>query len=139
MPALIVGIGNPLKRDDDIGNIVANRLVGFNAVSAEATPESFISEMRKHRKIVFVDAVEFGEKTGSVRLFRLRDLKEFPAGTHSIPLETLKKTLPRGTSVFVIGVQPKDVDYGAGLTEDMKKELDSVISRVKELLHEVGA
>ncbi|NYZ79969.1 hydrogenase maturation protease [Candidatus Micrarchaeota archaeon] len=135
---LVIGLGNPLKRDDDIGNIIANRLVGFNAVSAETTPESFISEMKKHNVVVFVDAVEFGGQPGDVKFFRLIDLKEMPLSTHSIPIETLREIMPR-KKMFVIGVQPEDVDYGAGLTDELKKELDGIIEKTKELLNEIGA
>jgi hydrogenase maturation protease len=135
---LVIGLGNPLKRDDDIGNIIANRLVGFNAVSAETTPESFISEMKKHNVIVFVDAVEFNGKTGDVKLFKLTDLKEMPLSTHSVPIETLREIMPR-KKMFVIGVKPEDVDYGAGLTNELKKKLEGIIEETKRLLDEVSA
>ena len=130
---IIVGVGNPLKSDDNIGNIVAQKLKRGNTIIAEGNPESYVSKMRGERTVIFIDAVEFNGNIGEVRLFSPSDMMEVPGATHAVPVNFFKKMLPR-TTIYVIGIQHKSVDFGEKLTPELEKLLPKILEDTEELL-----
>ena len=71
---IIVGIGNTLKADDGAGCVVCERLkpdVSVDVVDTGTVPENYIQHIRKKqsRRIIIIDAIDFGGIPGSIELF----------------------------------------------------------------------
>ena len=139
MRTALVSMGSPLKADDDVANLVLDRLrerEGLLKVRAGPSPENFIKPVRQFRPdaIVFLDAVDFKGEAGEVRLFGLRDLAEIMVTTtHDIPIGTIGQFF-QGVKVMVIGIQPKDISYGTGLSRELEARLPDITMGVEGLL-----
>jgi Ni,Fe-hydrogenase maturation factor len=113
----LIGLGNPDYADDGFGVCMAKALFDSgmpDVVVAETSPEKFIGEITASDfdNVLFVDAVELGTTPGSLSL-----LAEWAESS--------------GTSkAWLLGIQPKSLKPGSGLSDEVQKSLDAV----KELI-----
>lgn len=137
----ILGVGNPIKGDDSVGLFIAGLLrktVGSSPsprVSVKRPmdhPEVFISKLDLgSSRLLILDAVEAGRPPGSVIFANIEDTRYGFFATHNIPLRLLPSVRKNGKNVYVLGVQPRDLGVGEGLSElvePVARELVSVIS-----------
>ena len=125
-PACLVGVGNPLRRDDGVGPWIVAALRGTAAaaalelVDAQDVPENFVPAIARGaaRNVVFVDAVAAEGEPGTVVFGRLADLAEAESfSTHKMALSLSGKYLAAaGKEAFLLGIVPADLDFGEGLT-----------------------
>ena len=130
----VMSIGNPIKSDDNVGNVVLDMIdVDAIKIRAETMPENFIERMKGCDTIIIIDALEFGGRKGEVRLFDISDVEDRLMSTHSVPISLFKKFLPKA-KILVIGIQPKSLEFGDELSENLKNNLESIAKNVKELI-----
>jgi len=141
---VVVGVGNPLMKDDGIGIAVARALrrlsVGRNAVVMErqALDVSILDLAEGASKLIIVDAVKYGRPPGSVIKFR--------AGERRAPilraplsheqdlgdiLALARKVGVRLPPIVVVGVEPADCTSGEGLSELAAKALPRAVREVE--------
>ncbi len=139
MRKALISIGNRLKSDDDIANIVIGEIRPSRElllVKGGTNPENFISRIREFRpeRIYFMDAVDFRASPGDVKLFPMDRLEGVSmSSTHNVSLDMFRKFFPRAV-FFVIGIQPKSLGFGDGLSKEMENQVGKIASRVRELL-----
>ena len=130
----VISIGSPLKGDDNIANIILEKLEGdYLKIVGGVAPESVIGKAIDCEKVYFLDAVDFGEEPGSVRLFTTKEIEETQVSTHGFPIQQLSKLLP-DSKVFVIGIQPKDTSYREDLSEELEQKKELIIQKVDSIL-----
>ena len=146
----ICGIGNKLKGDDGVGPHVIEKLKE-KELPENITVEDFgISgfktalEIGNYDKVIFVDAVQRGEKPGSLyksELNREEFLENPSLASCSVSLHEsdLEKILSSAASlhsfphtVVVIGCEPEDLSTGLGLSQSVKKSVDTIVEMVLE-------
>ena len=131
---VIMSIGNPIKSDDNIGNIVLEKIdTEIPKIIAETSPENFMNRMKEYEEIIIIDAIQFEGSVGEVRFFELDDVKDRMLSTHSIPIELLKKFFPN-SKIKIIGIQPKKLEFGEELSDELENKIDEIIENVKKLL-----
>jgi hydrogenase 3 maturation protease len=136
----VVSIGNPIKSDDNIANLVLDEiedLKGVECIRAELTPENFVKPLRqlKPHIVFFMDAIDFDGFPGEVRLFKLEDLEELRASTHSIPLTSIKRLFgTNATDIKIIGIQPKVIDFGLKISKELKANFENIVGKVERLV-----
>lgn len=121
MRRAILGIGNPLRRDDGVGLWVAQRLrgTGWEVIPAGQGVENALGIVRRLAPdlLVVVDAAEMGLPPGSVRRLPLEDAARMLGSTHALPLPFLLSTLRDEVGkIVLIGIQPADRSVGEGIT-----------------------
>jgi hydrogenase maturation protease len=131
----VMSIGNPIKSDDNIGNIVLDKLniEGVKKIKGETTPENFIDKLKICDEIMIIDALQFDGDVGEVRMFELDDIKDVVISTHNVTFNLLQKFLPN-SKIKIIGIQTKKIDFGIGLTEELQAKLDEIVERVTSFL-----
>jgi len=122
----ILGIGNVLRRDDAVGLAVVGRLStlindpSVVVINCQHAPENFTGYVKRVEPtcIILVDAADFGAFPGDARIFQLKDLEGSSVTTHKASLLTLGEYLQSELhcSIFVIGIQPADCNFGSGLS-----------------------
>jgi len=141
---VVVGVGNPLMRDDGIGIMVARSLrksgLGGNVLVLErqALDISVLVQAERALKLVIVDAVKSGRPPGSVAKFRPggpgSPLLRVPL-SHEQSLEDViglaKKGGMRLPPIVVIGVEPDNCTMGEGLSEKVAGALPRVLKEVR--------
>ncbi len=140
---VVMGVGNPLRKDDAVGVYVAKKLVSgklpanVKVIVCEGAPENFLNEALdfKPSHILVVDAVMLERECG---LIRVEELQKYPPiSTHRIPLSLLFHYARlrgfRGEGA-VLGIRPASLEFGEGLTEGVKKVADGVVRVLLSLL-----
>jgi len=143
MKKLIISIGNELKSDDDIGNLILEKLRedikkdNFYFIKGSTNPENFIEPIKsiKPDMIFFIDVAFFQGKIGNVKKFTLDEIKDMSISTHNFPITILQKFLPN-SKIILIGIKPKSLDFGEGLTEELKSKFNSITENVKKIIIE---
>lgn len=131
----VVGMGNPLKSDDNIGNIVVDKLELEDVVKviAETTPENILGKVSDCKDIIFVDAIDFNGNVGDVKLFNLKDVEDIFATTHTIPITMLRGYFSKA-KILIIGIQPNIVDMGASLSPELEEKVPEIVEKIEDMI-----
>lgn len=149
---IVLGIGNPLGGDDDVGPHVARRLQqkvkearrrDIIAIDAGPAPEGYTSVIRQHRpeQLVLVDAADMGLPPGSIRLLSPDKIKTVSFSTHTMPLSALISYAQEFCGqVHVIGIQPERTAIGDRLSRIVQKSGERVAGLIfDDRLGEISA
>ncbi len=127
---VVAGIGNPIRRDDFVGVKIVQKLRGKVServflIECETVPESFIQQIVDFSPthLLLIDAAILRLKPGESRLVMPERLASLPAfSTHMLPLrifcEYLTKTT--GTKIALLLIQPRETDFGEGLSPELR-------------------
>ena len=130
----IVGIGNMLKGDDQVGPLLIQQLQGKTKAclfDCGEVPENYIQPIIKAKPetIIIVDASDWGGKTGELRLIEKEEINNFGFSTHNASLglffDYLKRELPLA-NIFIIGVQVGK----QGLMQSLSPEVEAVLNEL---------
>ena len=137
---VIVGVGNPLRRDDGVGVEVVKRLRGKIAhdavllLESESVPESFIEPIVEFNPshILVIDAALIGLESGSMKLTDSSDLLGVTVSTHALPIQVFCTYLAQVTRsrIALLLIRPKNVDFG----EEISTELEKAVTRIADVL-----
>ncbi|WP_423407006.1 hydrogenase maturation protease [Heyndrickxia sp. MSNUG] len=133
---LIMGIGNVLMQDDGIGVYLAEDLMAENNdkrikfVIGETDVDYCLAEAEDGEFLIILDAVQMGSKKGSIYEMPLTQLTMMEKGIaahnfHLFHALSLKKGL-------LIGVEPYEINFHFGLSEDLKRNYSIIKQKVKE-------
>lgn len=151
---LILGVGNPLRGDDGIGVLAVQQLAahpdlpaGVQVLDGGTAGLGLIPLLERYRRVILVDAVEMGERPGTVRRFawdevRLRE-RERALSLHqsdlneALALAEALRCLPPVLIVF--GVQPQHTDWDQPLSDAVRRALpdlvNALITEVRSVNH----
>ncbi|MEM2865973.1 MAG: hydrogenase maturation protease [Candidatus Hadarchaeales archaeon] len=136
---MVMGIGNPLRRDDAVGLEVVKRMEGkvggrVELLECESVAENFLEEVERFKPshLLLLDAALLGLKPGESRLVTSEELPVETVSTHLLPLRIFCDYVREvvGSKVALLCIQPKDTDFGEGMT----KELEEAAGRLAGLL-----
>lgn len=140
----VVGVGNVLLKDEGIGVHVARALrekfgtdrADIEIIDGGTSPDVFLL-LEGVRKLILVDAVKGGGNPGSIYRFHPDDI--IPEGKYVISahqvglLEGLRMLEYSGfkpESIVIIGVEPKEIDWGLELTTELSEKLPEILKVV---------
>ncbi|MCZ2809740.1 MAG: hydrogenase 3 maturation endopeptidase HyCI [Candidatus Bathyarchaeota archaeon] len=139
---VIVGIGNPLRKDDFVGVEIVRNLQNkvsqsVYLIECETVPESFIEPIIdfKPTHILIIDAAMLNLTSGSSKLIEPDQMVKHPAvSTHVLPLRIFCEYLVKTTDakIALLVIQPKDTSFGEGLTSKLRETatiLTNLLSR----------
>ena len=143
----VLGIGNPLRRDDGLGIRVvqvmqsASGYAGVDIIDGGTAPDLFSLLDEGVAKVVIVDALRGKGEPGSI--YRLEITEENistqpSASLHGLgvldSLQLMVRLGMRPPEVIIIGVEPYDVAHGFGLSPQMEALVPQVITAVEKEL-----
>jgi hydrogenase 3 maturation protease len=141
----VVGVGNPLRNDDAIGAMIADRLGGdgpardrVTVINVEDVIENYVFMIAASSatNVLLIDAV-CGDGTaepGSVVLGRLEDMEVGMGGlsTHKLTLSTAAGILRHhGKTVYLLGIVAANTDYGTHVSKEILDSAEIVINLVR--------
>ncbi len=142
MKKVILGIGNPLKNDDNIGNLIVDELKtklkddNLVFIKSYLAPENFIFAIKRYhpKKIFMIDAVDFKGEPGDVKVFNLSNVIKIQAlSTHSLPITLYKNSFPKA-DIKIIGIKVKSLKFKDGLSPELKKNFQKISQKVQEII-----
>jgi hydrogenase maturation protease len=149
---LILGLGNPLLGDEGIGVRVVEELQGLELPDGVTVVEGgtaglgLIGLMEGYQKVIIVDAADMGHPPGCVVRFTPLEAQlktvEAPLSLHQIGLGevlTLAEALEVAPAEqIIIGVQPSQVEMGAGLSPEVERAIPKIIRTILSELDATG-
>ena len=143
---VVVGIGNLLLKDEGIGVHVAQALekalspIDFEVIDGGTSPD-LLRLVDCVDRLILVDAAKGGGEPGDIYRFTLDGLSpenSVNTSVHQIGLvETLMVMRALGTApekTVIIGVEPKEIDWGLELSPELERKLPEIIHVVHEEL-----
>jgi hydrogenase 3 maturation protease len=141
---VVAGIGNEIRHDDFIGVKIAQDLQGkvsqrVHLIECETVPESFMDEIveLKPSHVLLIDAAILNLAFGEVRLYDAAKVVNVPSiTTHMLPLRVFCDYITQmaQTKLALLLIQPKDTDFGEGLTSEVQAASEKVERALLELL-----
>lgn len=141
---VVAGIGNPIRMDDFVGVKIVQDLQGkvsssIQLIECETVPESFIQQIIDFNPthVLLIDAAILGLKPGESRLISPERLKIFPAySTHMLPLRVFCEHLTQTvkTKVALLLIEPKQTDFGEGLTPEVEETKQKIADTLLNVL-----
>lgn len=144
----IIGIGNPLRRDDGIGIRIVQELLkegrfrGVDIIDGGSSPDLPSLLDKRLKKLIIVDALKGGGKPG--RIYRLEITEanvadEMPASLHGLGvldgLKILKILGKEPSAVVIIGIEPQDTSPGLGLSWRIESRIPAIIRAIEAEIH----
>ncbi len=140
-PYLVVGLGNPLFRDDGLGWYLIQELKNKVTPQIEVIwlPNFFdiLLWIEGRKKVVIVDTILEGARAGSVyRIDLLQDVKRSTSFTcsHSFSIGNLRNVVnllyDRPPEIILLGVTVRDTGYGESLSTEIKSTMPVLIEAV---------
>ena len=145
--AAVVGFGNILLKDEGVGihvvqhmdSLPRNSVREYLLVDGGTCPDVFLSLPEEISTLIVVDAVKGGGEPGSIYRFTPDDI-EFNrvtiASLHQLGLREglgIMKDLGKYPErVIVIGVEPKEIDWGLKISPELEKTVRQVVLLVEQ-------
>jgi len=146
---IILGLGNPLRRDDGIGVAVVEALKEYHAlpeditiIDAGTSNVDLLLLMQGYQRAYIIDAAEFGGDPGEWRCIPIQDISfdmEVQTRYESYHHANLKDAISLGQAlgilpkqIFIYAVQPQDLQISIGLSEPTSVAAQEI---TEDLLH----
>ena len=134
---LLIGYGNPLRGDDGVGWVMANRLVeveGLTAVSAHQLLPELIDQIAEVDRVIFVDATVQG-KPGDIAVQQIHPDTMGLVTSHGmepvVMLAYAEQLYGRCPTAYLVTITGQDFGY--------KENLSPLITgKLKELQREIS-
>ncbi|MBN1806512.1 MAG: hydrogenase 3 maturation endopeptidase HyCI [Sedimentisphaerales bacterium] len=139
--AVILGIGNTLKGDDGAGPLVCQQLkdakIRAEPIDAGTVAENYIQTIirKAPRNLFIIDAIDFGDEPGAIKVFRPEQLSSHVISTHSLSPRLFIDMICQNieVDVYFIGIQPAQMQLGQPVSPQVKlaiEHLTDVITKV---------
>ena len=142
---VILGVGNELGGDDSLGLSAARKLKealtgipGIEVLAVGNAPENFTGLIRRlsPSHILLIDAAEMGETAGTIKLVETHQIEGMIPSTHTLSLNMLVRYLEQelGSKVLILGMQPKSLNFGTTLSEEVESSINKLLLILEGLL-----
>ncbi len=140
----ILGIGNPLRSDDGLGPFIIEGLSVRNPdvyiENVGSVPEAFARPLAEFgaERVIMIDAANMQKPVGHVELVKTDRIGGIAISTHHMPLSFLMMYLEDSTGgeTVLLGIQPKTIDFGEGLTPEIEKVARKIIETLNRVLEQ---
>lgn len=141
---VVAGIGNEIRMDDFVGVKIVQELQDkvskeVSLIECETVPESFMDEIveLKPSHVLLIDAAILGLEPGEIRLYDVEKVVNVPSiSTHMLPLRVFCDYITQmaQTKLALLLIEPKNTEFGEGLTEDIAKSASRIVETLLKVL-----
>ena len=146
----VLGIGSEFKADDAAGVVIAQQLqakcedkkCSFTSsvlcIDGSTAPENFTGDIKRFgpTHLFIIDAAEMGSAPGSIRLIPNDKVGGVSFSTHVLPIAVMINYLKQSINFesIIIGIEPKDFEFGKEMTKDVKASVDELTNVIFETM-----
>lgn len=138
--AVIIGLGNEIRRDDGVGVYITSHLKGsksFKLFNAGISAENYTGPINRIKPglVLIIDATHMLMEAGSFRLIPMEELSCCTTNTHNF---SLKKSFDFNfiCDVYLLGIQPWNTSFGIGLSEPVSKTANQLIHLIQQRINQ---
>lgn len=142
---MVVGIGNPLLKDEGAGVHAVKRLLekgmpeGVEIVDGGTNTYDLVDLFCSADDIIIIDALKGGLEPGTIYRAPLEELglktQEGAVSLHDLNFMeamSMVKLLGKNPRVTVFGIEPEIIDWGLDLSEKIEKKMPRLLELVNE-------
>ena len=148
----ILGIGNLLQRDEGVGVHLINQLEKdysfsprINLIDGGTMGTDLLPYLEENDKVIILDAVNFNEAPGFIGVIENDDILRRLNTKLSIHHLGLTDVLSSArlldiepSEIYLIGIQPKNIEMGTELTDEINQKTSKMIDAAIKKLNEWG-
>ncbi len=145
---VVLGVGNILEKDDGIAVYATSYLEknyyfepSIEIINGGVEGINLLNLFMENEHILILDAINLDDEAGSIYHIPSEELSGYginTGGAHEVGvmqcldmLELLNKPLPKSS---VLGIVPKTVEVGIGLTQEMQNNFSTYIETIIKIL-----
>jgi hydrogenase maturation protease len=152
---LVLYLGNPIVRNDQVGLIAGARLAralagrpGVEIREFEGSPLDLVSHLEGYHRLILIDSIWTGaRRPGAVALYREPQLlaergDAYPHGLNLPEAVRLARRLelPLPAEIALIGIETGPITrFGEGLDPELTERLEEICAEVARAVHELIA
>lgn len=140
----MLGIGNPLRGDDAFGPALIERLLQLDLpdtvlLDAGTTPENYTGPIARESPdfVLIADIAHLEREPGSISMLKGEEILRSGLTTHDqsprMFLEQLSLRLGDRAAVWMLGVQPASVEFGADMSPEVAGALEDVVALFEQI------
>ncbi len=139
----IIGVGNPLRKDDAVGLEIVKLLSNASSeritlLACEMTPENCLGDLEDllPTHVLIIDAAYLGTESAEARILRSQNGSESAISTHVLPLTLFCRFVKKniGAKIMILGIQPKCTEFGEGMSVDLRKAAKEISQILMEII-----
>ena len=143
---IILGIGNRLMKDDGVGIYIAEELMNSEEnldceyILGESDIDYSLSMLEGAEFVIILDAILSGGNPGDIEVYSLEktDSHRFLGlSPHNMHLFQALYEQREKMEVCLIGVEPFDISFQMGLSNELEKKWPEIVSKVKKTMDEI--
>lgn len=147
----VISLGNELRGDDSIGPAVVNELRTMDLpepvtlIDAGADASAVLEHLIAEEPVLLIDCAQMGKQPGEVVKFKVNDsnIKSFEKSIslHGFSFGEVFKMAEQFGPIpdcSIIGIEPKSIEFGQKLSDEVKHSLPSIINMVIEEAKQYG-
>ena len=148
----VLGIGNLLQKDEGVGVHLINRLEKeynfsphVNLIDGGTMGTDLLPYLEENDKVIILDAVNFDEVPGFIGVIENDDILRRLNTKLSIHHLGLTDVLSSArlldiepSEIYLIGIQPKNIEMGTELTDEINQRTGKMIDAAIKKLNEWG-
>jgi hydrogenase 3 maturation protease len=143
---VILGIGNVLKGDDGAGPLVCQKLkdaeICAEVIDTGTVPENYIQTIIKKapQNLVIIDAIDFGNEPGTLKVFKPEQLSSHVISTHSLSPRLFIDMICQNirVEVYFIGIQPAQMQLGHPVSSQVNLAIEKLSEVLKRVFSPTG-
>lgn len=135
--AAFLGVGSPLRGDDNVGNCVVAALEEklqagpgqeFRFYQGESAPENFTGAIRQFNPeyLIIFDAADLGGPPGTFSIIPPEQIDGMSFASHVLPLKIICNYLNSAVErqIILVGVQPLNLEFGENLSRAVQEAME---------------
>ncbi|HAX17930.1 MAG TPA: hypothetical protein DCY00_04975 [Actinobacteria bacterium] len=148
----VIGFGNRYMGDDAIGPLIIDELKKDKTfenndhvvlLDCETSGIDLIFMVNENENIIIIDAIDAGQDVGEIVIFDIDDVDTFISkdirsfSMHDIGLAeafNIMKSMNIKINARLIGIKPKSIEFGDGLSKEIELKIPAIIKAVKDIL-----
>lgn len=141
---VIVGVGNPIREDDNVGLKIIEGLQGkvpaeVCLLECEMVPEGYLLDIEEFKPthVLLIDAAVLGRKPGEADIVKLNEVAAFSTiSSHMLPLRLFCEYVEKstGAKIRLLLVEPKTMGFGEELSPELKASAEKLTKILLTLL-----
>lgn len=140
----VVGIGNPIMKDDGIGVYITEKfkdLIKLDNVEiyiGETDAEMCLSKIEKDDFLIIIDGTLLGLEPGTINQYPLNSITDIykSYSQHDMSLLYLLTRYGYQNDGYIIGIEVDEVDFGTELSEVLQSNINIILDKVKRIIIE---
>ena len=147
----VISLGNELRGDDSIGPAITAQLkqldlpVPLDLIDAGSDAFTILDHLISNEPIIIIDCAKMNEVPGRVKKIKI-DEASFEQADNAISLHgfsfaevyKMSKNIGPVAECTLIGIEPKSLEFGSELSDEVKRSIPLVVKMVIEEAKKYG-